>query len=530
MSRRSPSPSARAARPSRLKLYMTAALVLILFGLSIQQTEATLTQLYRGTPQIISFVGEMFPPDWAFFKRIVKPMTETIQMAVVGSTVGALFAFPLSLLAARNVNGAAWLNLPVRFILNLARTIPDLLYAALFAVIVGYGPMAGTMALVFFSFGILSKLAYESTEAIDPGPLEAMTAAGANKLKWVRYGVLPQVAPTFLAHFLYTFEVSIRASAILGLVGAGGIGLLLKNSLDLFRYDQASSIVLFTLVIVVAIDLVSSRIRSYLLHGSIRPVSPGRSKAVRITAAAAAAALFLWSLKGINFTGLQPTTWTITKNMLLGLMQPDWSYVYNPEGEDLIRNILLTLAIAFLGTVVSAVICIPFAFWAAANMNRSRTVTGLGKFMLSVIRTVPEVIMALIFIKAVGPNAFAGVLALGVHSVGMLGKLNAEAIENMDMGPTEAMAACGANRLKTLAFAVVPQVIPEFLSYILYRFEINVRSATLLGIIGAGGIGTPLIFAINARGWGRVGIILIGIVVTVSIIDYLSAYLRKRIV
>lgn len=519
-----------AVRPSRMKSYITLILVLVLFGLSVQQTEATLTRLYHGTPQILSFVKEMFPPDWAFFQKIMKPMRETLQMAIVGSIVGACFAFPLSLLAAGNVTRTPWLHIPARLVLNLARTIPDLLYAALFAVVVGFGPTAGTFALVFFTFGILSKLAYESTEAIDPGPLEAMTAVGANKLKWIRYGVLPQVAPTYLAHFLYTFEVSIRASAILGLVGAGGIGLLLKNSLDLFRYDQASSIVLFTLVVVVAIDMISTRIRSYLLNGSARPHSPARARTIGWSIAVVVTGLFVWSLQGIHFTGLQPTTWIFTKNIIRGLLQPDWGYVYNEDGEDLIRGILLTLAIAFLGTVVSAVICVPFAFWAAANMSRLRAVSGLGKFMLSIIRTIPEVIMALIFIKAVGPNAFAGVLALGVHSVGMLGKLNAEAIENMDMGPTEAMTACGANRMKTLAFAVVPQVIPEFLSFILYRFEINVRSATLLGIIGAGGIGTPLIFAINARGWGRVGIILIGIVVTVSLIDYISGYLRKRIV
>src|SRR6185437_5049308 len=159
---------------------------------------------------------------------------------------------------------------PARFIMNFIRTIPDLLYAALFAVLVGFGPTAGTLALIFFTFGIISKLSYESTEAIDPGPLEAMTAVGANRLKLIRFGVLPQVAPTYLAHFLYTFEVSIRASAILGLVGAGGIGLLLKNTLDLFRYDQSCAIVIYTLLIVVIIDLVSTRFRTYLLKGSAK--------------------------------------------------------------------------------------------------------------------------------------------------------------------------------------------------------------------------------------------------------------------
>jgi phosphonate transport system permease protein len=138
--------------------------------------------------------------------------------------------------------------------------------------------------------------------------------------------------------------------------------------------------------------------------------------------------------------------------------------------------------------------------------------------------------MAIIFIKAVGPGSFAGVLALGLHSIGMLGKLFSEEIENMDLGPTEALMATGANRFQTLWFAGIPQVIPGFISYTLYRFEINVRSATILGVIGAGGIGTPLIFALTSRDWNRVGMILLGIIVMVTMIDLISGYLRKKII
>ncbi|WP_245954729.1 phosphonate ABC transporter, permease protein PhnE [Paenibacillus flagellatus] len=259
-------------------------------------------------------------------------------------------------------------------------------------------------------------------------------------------------------------------------------------------------------------------------------MSPAAGRWGWIVGVAAGVILIAWSLVGLEFTGIQETAKVMSKAMLNGILHPDWNYVWLPEGEDLIRNLLLTLSISYLGNIVSMIICIPIAFWAAANMSRSRWVSGSGKIVLSIIRTVPEVIMAIIFIKAVGPGAYAGVLALGVHSVGMLGKLYAEAIENMDMGPTEALTACGANRWQTLSFAVIPQVLPDFLSYALFRFEINVRSATLLGIIGAGGIGTPLIFAINGFSWPRVGIILIGIIVTVSIIDYISGALRKRIV
>ncbi|TDG00386.1 phosphonate ABC transporter, permease protein PhnE [Paenibacillus piri] len=242
------------------------------------------------------------------------------------------------------------------------------------------------------------------------------------------------------------------------------------------------------------------------------------------------AILCVWAFGGIEFTGIKETAGQVSKAIFRGLLHPDWNYVYLPEGEDLLRGLLETAAIAVLGTFISAVLCIPFAFWAAANKGKARWATGTGKFMLSLIRTFPEIVMAIIFIKAVGPGSYAGALALGVHSIGMLGKLYSEAIENLDRGPTEALVACGANKLQTLWFAVIPQVLPDFFSFALYRFEINIRSAAILGVIGAGGIGTPLIFALDARSWPRVGIILLGVVVMVTIIDLISGYIRKRLV
>ena len=245
---------------------------------------------------------------------------------------------------------------------------------------------------------------------------------------------------------------------------------------------------------------------------------------------AALFALYWWVFSGIEFTGIKETAGKITRAIFAGLFSPDWDYVYLPDGEDLLRGLLDTLAIACLGTVISAVLCIPFAFWAAGGQAKPRVVSGSGKVSLSVVRVFPEIIMAILFIKAVGPGSFAGALALGVHSVGMLGKLFAEEVENIDYGPAEVLIASGANRLQVLWFAVLPQVMPGFLSISLYRFEINVRSAAILGMIGAGGIGTPLIFALSSRDWDRVGIILLGIIVMVSIIDLISGYLRRRMV
>ncbi|MCD9024897.1 phosphonate ABC transporter, permease protein PhnE [Cohnella silvisoli] len=248
-----------------LKKGMTFALLIALVWLSAWETEVDINELIDGIPEMGKFIAKMFPPDWDYIGVVIKPMVETVQMAILGTTFGAIVAFPISFLAASNVTRMWLLRTPARLILNLTRTIPDLLFAALFAAVFGYGPLAGTLALSFFSFGILSKWAYEAIETIDNGPMEAMTAVGANKLQWIHFGVIPQVMAQFIGFAMYMFEINIRAAAILGIVGAGGIGIYLNRTLGMFRYDQTFIIILFTLVIVLAIDTVSSRIRGKLI-------------------------------------------------------------------------------------------------------------------------------------------------------------------------------------------------------------------------------------------------------------------------
>lgn len=238
-------------------------------------------------------------------------------------------------------------------------------------------------------------------------------------------------------------------------------------------------------------------------------------------------AIIIWAFAGVPSLELKSKSLEILKSIFSGLFHPDISYIYIPDGEDLLRGLLETFAIAVVGTFIAAIICIPLAFLGANNMVKLRPVSGVSKFILSVIRVFPEIVMALIFIKAVGPGSFSGVLALGIHSVGMLGKLLAEDIEGLDFSAVESLKASGANKIKTLVFAVIPQIMPAFLSLILYRFELNLRSASILGLIGAGGIGTPLIFAIQTRSWDRVGIILIGLVLMVAIVDLISGSIRN---
>lgn len=239
--------------------------------------------------------------------------------------------------------------------------------------------------------------------------------------------------------------------------------------------------------------------------------------------------LIVWGFNGIEYKGIMKTAQGSINALLNGFIHPDLTYAKNLTIDGLGYAVLETIAIAISGTFVSAIISIPFALLASQNIVGIK-VSRVGKVIVTLIRSFPELILALMFISVVGPGAPAGILALGIHSIGMLAKLFSEAIESMDMGVKEALESCGGNYFEVLFRAVLPQVSPELISYTLYRFEINMRAASTLGLVGAGGIGAPLIFAIRNRAWSRAGIIIIVLIVTVTIIDQISGRIRKRIV
>ncbi|MDX8045149.1 phosphonate ABC transporter, permease protein PhnE [Gracilibacillus sp. S3-1-1] len=189
-----------------------------------------------------------------------------------------------------------------------------------------------------------------------------------------------------------------------------------------------------------------------------------------------------------------------------------------------------TLFIAYTGSLAAAIIAVPLAFLCASNMVKNKFLNNIGMWILGGVRAFPEIVLAIIFVAAVGPNPFAGVLAIAIGSTGMLGKLYSEVLESIDMNVVEALEASGANKLQILFYGILPQVLPEFLSYAIYRFEIDVRASSVLGIVGAGGIGTLITFAYMNRNWEEVGMILLVIIITVTIIDQISGFIRKRLV
>lgn len=189
-----------------------------------------------------------------------------------------------------------------------------------------------------------------------------------------------------------------------------------------------------------------------------------------------------------------------------------------------------SIQIAWLGTIIGALLSLPLAFFGAKNIT-SGVVSNVVRLVLNAIRAIPEILLAVvIFIPMVGVGAYAGTLAIGIHSIGTLGKLSAEVIEGIDTGPVEAARATGGRPLQVQRWGVLPQVLPEIVAFWLYRFEINVRASAILGVVGAGGIGEALVQSLVYRRYDRAGMAIIVVIVVTILIDLVSGWARRRII
>jgi phosphonate transport system permease protein len=263
------SASARPAKPARSPWTLVGLAVFLAlswwaaseeFGIGFDFARV-LANLTRGA----DILAEFFPPNWEYLPRTVDPMLETFRMAVIASTIGCGVALPVSFLASRVTTPNIAIYLADRSILNVVRAMPDLLYALIFVAAVGIGPLPGILALVLFNIGVIAKLLSETVDGVDPGPIEAAHATGANRTQTVRWAVLPQVLPNYVAYSLYVFELNIRASAVIGIVGAGGIGNLINTERRFFRYENLSVILVEIFVFVFVIEMISIWLRRRLV-------------------------------------------------------------------------------------------------------------------------------------------------------------------------------------------------------------------------------------------------------------------------
>ncbi|MDD2545174.1 MAG: phosphonate ABC transporter, permease protein PhnE [Burkholderiaceae bacterium] len=256
---------AAAAAPKRsLTWYAAWGLLLLLLAASWEGADMRPLDLLRDSGNMATYAAEFFPPNFGQWPLYVQEMLVTLQIALWGTALAVLTAVPLALLASANIV-PAWVYQPVRRVLDAFRAINEMVFAMLFVVAVGLGPFAGVLALWIHTSGTLAKLFSEAVEAIDPQPVEGIRSTGASALHEIIYGVIPQVMPLWISFTLYRFEANVRSASVVGMVGAGGIGVVLWEIIRGFQYAETCAVMLIIVLTVSLIDVVSARIRKALV-------------------------------------------------------------------------------------------------------------------------------------------------------------------------------------------------------------------------------------------------------------------------
>lgn len=527
---------------------LLAAVLVLAWRLVDGDLGALLSGEARGA--LADFARGFFPPAHRpeFLAFLLRPLAETVAIAFLGLSLAAAAALPLSFLAvspeALATRGAApgpWrraAHLGTRAALNLMRSVPELVWALVFVRALGLGPAAGILAIGVGYAGVLGKVFAEIFESAPRAPARALAAAGAPPLRAFAFAVVPPSSPLLLSYTLYRFDCALRASAVLGLVGAGGMGTQLELSIKMLAYDEVATMVIALFALVAGVDHLSRLARRRVRESrGVFPVGlaalRARAAALLALAAAAGASALLLDLPFREL--LSPATLRAAGGFAVATWPPDLDPAFLREIAPAVAE---TLAVSLLGTALAAAIGLALA-WPAAQRLRApdggrapraaRAAAWTARGLLNLGRTLPELLWALLLIFAVGLGPFAGALALGVHTAGVLGRLYAEALEEVPPAPGEALRVAGASGAAVSAFAVLPQAFPQLVAYTLYRWEVNIRASAVLGVVGAGGLGKLLHVSLNLFHHHRTLTLVAVLVVLVTAVDLASGALRRRI-
>lgn len=484
-----------------------------------------------------------FVSDPALRDTIWGSLVSTLFMAFLATFFGGLLAAPLGFLGARNITGRGGARkivfYGVRTFFNVVRSVESLLWAIVFALWIGWGPAAGTFALLTHSMAALAKLFSEQVESINRGPIEAVQSTGASFWQIIRYGAVPQVFPQYLAFLLYRLDINVRMATVIALVGGGGIGRFFFYYKDQLDWNQVGAVTLVIVAVVWSLDWISGRAREVIVKGRGRKKIESIEKRVSLTRGNLKLGLncliiilfgaaLIAALGRINFNPLVLITgFPKTLKLWHAFASPDWSVL----GEG-ITLLIETLYMALMATVLAIPFAFLLSFLGARNLMRSwkaRVIYTIVRGGASVVRSIQPIIWAIIFVVWVRTGTFPGMLALWVHSIADLTKLCSERLENIDQGPMEAVEATGARKALVLRYGVIPQIVNPYLAFSLYRLDINVRMATIIGIVGGGGIGMRLYSYIHHWNFPKAVVMTMLIILMVWGIDYTSSRLRDKI-
>jgi phosphonate transport system permease protein len=509
----------------------------VYLALALGTTEVNWPRVWEGLPRGARFFAAFFPPDFSSRRSdIADGILESLWMTVVSTAIGIAISVPVGIGAAKNIAPR-----PVyyfcRGILAISRSFQEIILAIFFVKLFGFGPFAGVVTLSFATIGFYGKLLAEDIEDMDFSQAEAVRATGAGWLQWINYGIQPQVMPRMIGLGLYRFDINFprirrdrhrrrrrhRRDARYR-VRPLRISFCCRHLAHHHWYRDAAGIFVRLHSPLGAMMAVALNHGTKVWHRRER-----RAQFAIWLAWLAAAAIFVYCWQLIS----DKTIWAFVidapaqaADLAVRMVPPDWSFIAK-----LRRPLWDTINIATLGTAIGIVVAVPVAYAAARNTTPSvALVRPIALFAIVSSRSINSLIWALMLVTILGPGVFAGILAIGFRSIGFCAKLLYEAIEEIDESQVEAVRATGASGAQVTAYGIVPQVLPAFAGILVFRWDINIRESTVLGLVGAGGIGLTLNAAITTLAWTKVSLILLIVIATVVVSEWVSAKVRHAII
>ncbi len=538
----------------------------------------SLSGMVQSWPNALNFFRRAVPLDFPPAGEILWQTGVTLGIVICGTLLAAVLSLPIAYIAASNTSPHESLRWVGRALGVIARSMPDAILAMIFAMILSGGALPGILALGIHSIGMISKLFADSIEQIDEGPRLAIRAAGGTKSQEFWGAIFPQILPSVVSIVLLRNDINIRVSVILGFVGVYGLGYQISFAMQTLDYRRAMALAVVMFVLCLVMEIISSAIRTNLL--GIQPTGRGigdrlqrvlsrrqvpavttpplteaqraEERAIALAIALASpdpttakpsrrrpwtrarvqATAFAWGAVivviaaiSVSATQLSPVVdfWGNLTIQMNRMFPPGFS---ETGAQKIIPALVETVQIALAATLISVVVSLVLGSFAARNVAPHPAVRGISRFILVAIRGIPELLLALVLIVITGLGPIAATLALGLAGIGVLGKLMGDSIEEGNPGPERALKATGATRTQIFAGATLPQSAPAFVSSIFYMLDSNIRAATILGIVGGGGVGFMLTQSTTINQQQMLAILL-SILVVVLIVESLAMTVRK---
>jgi phosphonate transport system permease protein len=521
---------------------------------------------------VLIFVWSLFSVNWGpelyhpggratmlqIFRSLLKPELSseiiklaliaswrTLAYAVAGMTLAIVIAFVFGILASgvlsKNETSRKGTKTIFRGILGFMRAIHELIWAWFFVAAVGLTPFAAILALAIPYGGTLGRIFADIISDVPKEPIKALKSSGATRFQLLIYGYLPQAKVDMISYTMYRFECAVRSSTIMSFVGLGGLGFQIQMALQDLNYNQVWTFMFFLTVLVVLIDLWSNVLRKRLIEWKKTKISFVRFSLVFASLLIVGSWIFIYIADEAKFLGLfTERNFMYTKkfiNGLLGIGEKNIAYLDAKAWENALKLTYETLQMSVMAIGFATIGMLATVIPAARNTAEGKLtltkrwyrwiVFGLIRIAYIFSRAVPELVWAMIIVFIFKPGILPGALALAIHNFGILGKLCAEVVEDVDLRPIRNLASSGGSSSQILIYGVIPTVMPKFLSYILYRGEVILRTTIVVGFVGAGGLGQEFKLAMSYFKYTEITLLLICYLILVFLADLLSEGSRK---